>query len=328
MQITVLGATGGIGGAVTDAFLAAGHRVVALARRPDALERRAGLTIIEGDVRDPDALAVALDGSDAVFHGINVPYPDWDPGMVEVTDAVAAAAESRGQLLLFPGNLYGLGPDFDEPLTEDASRQPVSRKGDIRNRLEDRLRLASEGGARVVIVRAGDFFGVSGDSTWMAHLTGKALNGGPISYPTNLDTLHAWTYGPDLARVFVALAERASELGPFEVFHFEGHVVDGHTWVRAVREGLGAPDRRQTFMPWFWMQPLRLFVPMIREIWEMRYLWEQPVRMSGARLQAFLGEVTHTPFGLAIATSLGGTRSPLAAAPSSAIHDPASGGTA
>jgi nucleoside-diphosphate-sugar epimerase len=303
MQVTVLGITGAVGNAVAAAFLDAGHTVVALARDPARVSARPGLTVVQGDARHADDLDRALRGSDAVLHGLNLPYPDWDPGMMELTEAVIAAARRAGATVLLPGNVYGLGPDFSEPLSEEASHEPVSRKGALRNRLEGQLRQATEAGLQVVVLRAGDFFGGVGEA-WMHHLTAKALAGGTIQYPGPREVLHTWAYLPDLAATFVALAERRAELPAWSVFHFEGHVVDGDTWIEAVRTALGDPDRRVSGFPWLWMQPLRLVVPMVRELFEMRYLWNEPVRMDGGKLRALLGEVPHTPLQEAVTATL------------------------
>ncbi|MEZ4319427.1 MAG: NAD(P)H-binding protein [Myxococcota bacterium] len=301
MQITVLGVTGGIGNAVTQAFVDRGIPVVALARDPSRVPARAGLTVVQGDARNPADLARALEGSELVLHGLNLPYPQWDPAMMDLTRNVLAAAEASGATVLFPGNLYGLGPDFAAPLTEDARREPPSKKGALRNRLEAMLEASP---AKTVVLRAGDFYGGVGESTWMWHLTGKARTGAAIQYPTTRSNLHSWAFVPDLARTFVALAERRDALPAHATFHFEGHVVDGDTWIRAVQKALGDPNRKVTSFPWMWMQLARPFVPMVRELFEMRYLWDQPVRMDGARLRAFLGEVPTTPFEEAVAQAL------------------------
>lgn len=293
MHITVLGITGGVGHAVSNAFVDHGHTVTALVRDVSRVTPREGLTLVEGDARDAQALDRALDGADAVFHGLNLPYPDWDPGMIDLTTAVVAAAERTGAALLFPGNLYGLGPDFGEPLTEASPREPVSRKGELRNRIEAMLEAAT---VQTVVLRAGDFFGGIGESSWMHHLTQGVSSGGALRYAGPMDMLHSWAFLPDVAETFVLLAERLTDLGQHEVFHFEGHVVDGNTWVDAVRAAIGDPSRSVRSMPWFWMQLGRPFVPMVRELLEMRYLWDRPVRMDGSRLRSFLDEVPHTPF--------------------------------
>jgi nucleoside-diphosphate-sugar epimerase len=300
-QVTVLGITGGIGSVFAQACLRRGWRVRALVRDPSKVAVQEGLEVVTGDARDPEALRSALRGSDTVFHGINLPYPQWDPGMRQLTAAVLSAAEQAGATVLFPGNLYGLGPDFAEPLGEDASRRPPSRKGALRNDLEDQLAASS---AQTLVLRMGDFFGGPGDSNWMHHLTDEARQGGAIQYPGPREVLHSWCYLPDAAAVLVALRERRSELSSHEVFHFEGHVVDGHGWVQAVREALGDPGRAVKPFPWMWMQLARPFVPMVRELFEMRYLWQQPVRMRQGRLVAFLGEVPHTPLADAVRASV------------------------
>lgn len=64
--IALFGATGRTGRHVLDQALIAGHQVRALARRPEVLEPRAGLTVIGGDVTDPVAVGSVIEGADAV----------------------------------------------------------------------------------------------------------------------------------------------------------------------------------------------------------------------------------------------------------------------
>ena len=306
MKVTVLGITGGVGHAVAKAFLEHGVPVRALVRSAERaralLGSPAGLELVEGDARSADDLAAALEGATVVFHGLNLPYPAWDPGMMELTERVLAAAVDAGATVLFPGNVYGLGPAFDQPLGEDCAHDPVARrKGVLRNRLEAQLAASS---AQTIVLRMGDFFGGIGESSWMFHLTQGALEGAPLSYAGDRDVLHSWTYLPDAAETFVRLAQRRHDLGGHEVFHFAGHVVDGHRWVEAARHALGDPHRRVKSFPWFWMQLARPFVPMIRELFEMRYLWNEPVRMRQDKLEQLLGSVPHTPFEEAMAQSL------------------------
>lgn len=56
--VLIWGASGGIGRALTETFVEAGHTVVAIARRPEGLE---GITpyILTGDVADPEGVAAA-----------------------------------------------------------------------------------------------------------------------------------------------------------------------------------------------------------------------------------------------------------------------------
>lgn len=67
MKLAVFGATGHVGQQLVAQATTAGHHVSALARRPAALAAQTGLTVVEGDVREPQAVARAIEGCDAVI---------------------------------------------------------------------------------------------------------------------------------------------------------------------------------------------------------------------------------------------------------------------
>ncbi|QNE17267.1 SDR family oxidoreductase [Kribbella qitaiheensis] len=67
MRIVVFGAAGSTGRELVEQALAAGHQVVAAVRRPEKVQPRAGLTVVQADVADPEAVRTAVAGSDAVF---------------------------------------------------------------------------------------------------------------------------------------------------------------------------------------------------------------------------------------------------------------------
>jgi uncharacterized protein YbjT (DUF2867 family) len=81
MQIAILGATGGIGGHLLGWALGAGHSVHALARRPEALPRRPGLTVTGGDALDAGAVAGVTAGADAVLSALG-PRGTKSPGLL------------------------------------------------------------------------------------------------------------------------------------------------------------------------------------------------------------------------------------------------------
>jgi len=67
MRIAVLGATGNTGRHVLDLALGHGHDVTALVRSPGKLIPRARLSLVEGNLLEPAALAASLPGHDAVI---------------------------------------------------------------------------------------------------------------------------------------------------------------------------------------------------------------------------------------------------------------------
>ncbi len=58
--------------------------------------------------------------------------------------------------------------------------------------------------------------------------------------------------------------------------------------------------------PWLALRMAAPFHPLCRELAEMRYLWDQPLRLGNERLVAVLGSEPHTPLDTAVATTLNG----------------------
>lgn len=67
MKIALFGATGRVGGEVLKRALAEGHEVTVLVRFPGKLSPNDKLTVIEGDVREEEAVSQTIAGADVVF---------------------------------------------------------------------------------------------------------------------------------------------------------------------------------------------------------------------------------------------------------------------
>ena len=66
-NIALIGASGNIGTKITQELLDRGFTVTAIARNPEKIEAREGVTPVAGDLLDPDSLAKILKGHDAVI---------------------------------------------------------------------------------------------------------------------------------------------------------------------------------------------------------------------------------------------------------------------
>lgn len=306
----VLGATGGIGGEVARRMLARGWRVRALHRHPETLaSAMPGLDWRQGDAMDANSVVRAADGVDVILHAVNPPgYRRWAELVLPMIDASVAAARATGARLVLPGTIYNFGPDAGTRLTEDAPQNPVTEKGRIRVALEDRLRRLADDGGRTLILRAGDFFGPCAGNSWFAQ--GMVTAGKPIrsvTLPGRPGIGHQWAYLPDLAETMLALLDREADLPSFARFHFAGHWdADGMGMAEAIRRVTGRSDLPVKRLNWPLVRLAGLVVPMMREIAGMRYLWQQPLRMPGDRLSAFLGDVPHTELDRAVADTLVG----------------------
>lgn len=308
--ILVIGATGGIGHAVAQAFLQAGWQVRALTRRdcPQALSLPGLESVqwVKGDALNAADVICASQQVDCICHAANPPkYQKWRELALPMLANSIEAARVSGARLLFPGNVYNFGPDAWPLISESSPQHPLSQKGMVRVEMEGMLATACQQGVRSIVVRAGDFFGGHGPSSWFTSLMLKA--GKPVRsmvYMGDTKVAHAWAYMPDLAQTFLQLAIKEKQLGQFEVFHFAGHWLTGDAMIDAIKRVTQQPTLRVKRMPWLLVKVLSPFVGLMRELQEMRYLWQVPVQLNHQKLLALLGEEPHTNLKTAIRHSL------------------------
>ncbi|WP_050479606.1 SDR family oxidoreductase [Herbaspirillum rhizosphaerae] len=321
----VLGATGGIGGEMARKLQARGWSVRALHRNAGHMAARPGMdrfNWIQGDaMQRADVVAAARD-VDLIVHAVNPPgYQRWAELVLPMIDNSIAAAQDFGARILLPGTIYNYGPDALPHLSEDSPQRPVTRKGAIRVELERRLQAASGDGVRSLVVRAGDFFGPQAGSNWFSQcLVKPGKMPASITNPGKQGLGHQWTYLPDLAETMMRLLEREAALDRFATFHMHGHWdADGMQMINAIRRAVGNLSLPVRGFPWWLLAPASPFVPLFKEMKEMRYLWQQPVQMSNQRLRQVLGEEPHTPLDQAVRATLEG----LGCLPASNLHNPA-----
>ncbi|PTT01268.1 NAD-dependent epimerase/dehydratase family protein [Pseudomonas sp. HMWF006] len=312
-RVLVLGATGGIGGEVARRLRESGWQVCALRRggRPPH-EGAEGFTWFDGDAMNRQQVMAAAQGCSVIVHAVNPPgYRDWDKRVLPMIDNTIAAAIAQGATIVLPGTVYNYGPDAFPLLHEDSPQHPVTRKGALRVELERHLREASTQGCRVIIVRAGNFFGPVPGNNWFSQglvKPGRAVT--RVLVPSAKGIGNQWAYLPDVANTMTQLLERRETLAPFAAFHMDGHWdADGRQMAEAIRRVVarhGGKTPRIKAFPWWLINVLSPFVETFREMQEMRYLWQQPVRLNGAQLQSTLGREPHTPLDEAVEATLVG----------------------
>ena len=101
MKIAVIGVTGNAGSRIVTELLSRGHQILGIARHPDKMQPRPGLTLTQGDVKDERNLAQLLTGQDAAIHSVR--FLDTD-----ARSAIDAAKKSGIQRFLVVGGAGSL----------------------------------------------------------------------------------------------------------------------------------------------------------------------------------------------------------------------------
>jgi hypothetical protein len=251
---------------------------------------------MSGDARDAAFTAEAARGAAVLYHCMNPAYDArvWARDLPRIMGSLVSAAGGAGARLVVLDNLYMLGRPGGKPLDEDSPVRPCSRKGEIRAEVNARLIAAHAAGAvRAVVGRASDFYGPRGTASYFGDaFWPKALKDGVAQTLMNLDTPHTYHYTEDVVRGLATLGEAPDD-------------VCGRWWMlpcapaessRAMIARLGAAlgrELRIQAMPAIAVGALGLFVPILREIGEMAYQWQEPFVADDRRFrERFGGTVT------------------------------------
>ncbi|MGZ5867385.1 MAG: NAD(P)-dependent oxidoreductase [Xanthobacteraceae bacterium] len=131
MKVAVLGASGNIGSQIVTEALSRGHSITGIARHPEKIAPRSGVTVKAGDLSDEAGLAAALRGHDAIISSVR--FKSFKPA--QLINAVKASGVKRllvvggaGSLEVRPGVALLDTPEFPEAAKEEATGGRVTFK--------------------------------------------------------------------------------------------------------------------------------------------------------------------------------------------------------
>ena len=282
-HITILG-FGPVGQSVAERLLANGDEVtVAQRRSPSILPQ--GARFMTCDALDRASTLAACKGAEQIVLAVGFPYEGkvWADAWPNPMHSAVAAAEATGARLLFFDNMYMYGPR-NEPLTEETPLADFGVKPASRAAATRIWRAAADAGrARIAALRAPDFYGPGvAQSALGDRAFGALAQGKTAQVLGSADLPHDFAYVPDIGRALETLLA-----APDEAYGQAWHVPSAPT--RTMREiltiaatALGVAPKVSA-LP-FWVFPLLgLFVPPLREMSEMRFMWDRPYRVDSSK---------------------------------------------
>ena len=294
-DLHVVFGTGPVGRAVLEELLARGRRVRAV-NRSGRLDAPAGVEILAGDAARPEFARAACQGAAVIYNCLNAPYTQWPELFPALQRGVLEGASAAGAKLVVMENVYMYGPAHGRPLTEDLPYLAATRKGRTRARMAEELLAAhAAGAARVAIGRASDFFGPGvRDSAAGERIFARVVAGQPAQIAGKPDVPHTYTYVPDIGKALVTLGERDEALG--QAWHIpSAPAATTRAFVELAFAAAGHAPRIQA-MPGWLARALGLAMPVMREIGEMMYEFDEPhVVDHGKFARAFGDHATPLP---------------------------------
>jgi len=257
-----------------------------------------GIPVVEGDAGDPAFATAVSSGAAAIYHCLNPAYDEkeWARELPRFMEALIAAASRTGARLVVLDNLYSLGSTEGRPINEDTPTNPISRKGEIRARVAATLFEAHRrGDARAVVGRASDFYGPGGHGTFFGDLFwNRVLAGKSAQAPMNPDTRHSWHYIPDVAAGLATLGSASDDVCGSAWMLPVAPAVTTRDMVERLGEALGREIRIERVPSWM-LAAMGWFVPVLREVSEMLYQWDEPFVVDDSRFRA---RFSHMPTAL------------------------------
>ena len=293
-KYVIVGA-GPVGTETARLLAARGDSVVAVTRsgrRPDV----PGVERVATDAADTEALSRLAEGATALFNCANPPdYTHWATWWPPLAESLLVAAERSGATLVTASTLYGYGPT-DAPMVEGQPDRATDPKGRMRAGMWAEAKARHDADRiRAVEVRGSDYLGagVRGNGHITRHVP-PAMQGKAAWVMGSPDLPHTWTDVLDMARSLVTLAGRPDLSG--RVWHAPSNPA------RTQREALtdvltavGKPAVRMHSMPKPVLTAVGVFVPLVRQLNEMGYMFRRSYVMDSTHSQQTLG-LTPTPW--------------------------------
>lgn len=274
------------------------------------------------DASDPDAATEAAGGAAVIYQCLNAPYTDWPELFPPLQQGVLSAAERCDALLVTLENIYGYGPTAGKPMTEDLPLAATTVKGRTRAAMtEELMGAANAGRVRFAIGRASDFFGAGVTETTLGErVFANAVAGKRADFIGNPDLLHTYSYVPDIAAGLATLG--TDERAVNEVWHLPGpETVTTRALLDLVASEVGHPVALRS-VPKLVVRALGLFNPLMRELAEMAYEFEEPFVLDTSKYQSRF-RAAGTSIAQAIASTVAWYRDPVGT-PSPQPADPVS----
>jgi nucleoside-diphosphate-sugar epimerase len=219
---------------------------------------------------------------------MNPPYYTriWADVLPRYMDNLITATARASARLVVLDNVYMLGRPGGRPLDEQTPPNPCSRKGEIRAHVAERLFAAHHRGEiRATSGRASDFYGPGGTLTHLGDQFWRpALGSRTARVLVNPDMIHTYHYLPDVAAGLATLGMARDDAygqpwmlpcAPAETMR---------ALVMRFSRKLGRTIRLASVPHWM-VKPIGLVVPLVREVEEMLYQWDEPFVINDARFR-------------------------------------------
>lgn len=296
---TILGAGGAIGIEVAKTLTKYTDTIRLVSRSPKKVNDTD--TLFPANLDDPAQVMKAVEGSDVAYVTVGYPYSTkiWQEKWPVLIKNVIDACAAHHCKLVFFDNVYAIGGDNVTHLTETSPMSPTSKKGNIRAAVDRAiLEAVEQGKIDAVIARAPDFFGPTSRQTsiTMNLIYDNMVKGKKAQWFCDANRIHSTGYTPDLGLGTALLGNTPTAYNQIWNLPVDPTPPTGAKWADLFAEEMPAskaPAGVQV-LPGWGLWTLGLFVPVLKEMYEMRYQYDRDYFFDSAKFNTAFDYVPTT----------------------------------
>lgn len=299
MKQTILGAGGAIGIELAKALTPYTTDIRLVSRNP----KKVNLTdeLFPADLTRREDVFKAVEGSEIVYVTVGFAYHTktwqkvWPPFIKNVIDACS----QHNAKMVFFDNVYAIGGDHVNHITEESPFSPCSKKGEVRAEV-DTLILAAIKNRKLnaIIARSADFFSeVKATSMAMNLIYDNLIKGKKAQWLCDAKKVHSMSYTPDLAKGTAILGNTPDAYDQIWNLPTDAEKITGEGWINLFAKEMNTSNSYQVLPNWL-VKGLGLFIPIMKELPEMNYQYDRDYFFDSSK---FTTRFNYTPTKNAVA---------------------------
>lgn len=287
---TILGSTGNIGTALAKELAAYTSNIRLVSRNPQKINNTDHL--YKADLLKAEEVLAAVKGSGIVYLVVGITYKTafWEEQWPIIMKNVINACKTEEARLVFFDNMYCYDPAHVGHLTENSPVNPLSRKGKVRAQIANMLmEEINKGQLTGMIVRAADFYGPNARQSFLNEsVINRMKVGKTAQWLYDKNKKHSFTYIADAAYSTAYLSQNESAWN--QVWHLPTSKAypSGQEVVNILGKHLGVPNK-MAVLPGFMVWILSLFIPILKEVKELRYQLDQDYCFDSSKIENAYG---------------------------------------
>jgi nucleoside-diphosphate-sugar epimerase len=273
---TILGANGTIGSLLATELTAYTKNIRLVSRYPKKINEDD--ILFPADLSDPEQVDKAVKGSEIVYLLVGLEYKTqtWEKTWPRLMRAVLNACKKYKAKLVFFDNVYMYDPDVIHKMTEDSKVNPCSRKGAVRSRIAQMLLDETRAGKiDALIARSADFYGPGNKKSLLTELVYKNIKKRKKAvWLIDASKKHSFTFTPDAAKATALLGNTPTAYN--QVWHLptDPNTLTGKQMISLFASEMNSSEKTSV-MSLRLLKVLGWFVPFLKEIQEMHYLYDR-----------------------------------------------------